>query len=87
VFTVLSFICFTLKGFFIASHWWQSCSVKSILAKQIYLSCTRSIRAMKLHWLDNLQLPMESASITTNVVNSNHTQARCAQYNIMRQSL
>ena len=31
----------------------------------------------------DLQLPMQSVPITTNVVNSNPAQARCNRYNIM----
>jgi len=31
----------------------------------------------------DLQLPMQSVHITTNVVRSNSAQARCTRYNIM----
>jgi len=34
-------------------------------------------------WLLDLQLPLESVPITTNVVSSNHAQTRCTRYNIM----
>jgi uncharacterized protein YpiB (UPF0302 family) len=40
------------------------------------------IVVMIVLYLD-LKLPMESALITTNVVSSNPTQARCTRYNIM----
>jgi hypothetical protein len=33
-------------------------------------------------WLD-VQLPMQSVAITTNIVSSNLAQARCTRYNIM----
>ena len=35
------------------------------------------------HMVVGFQLPMQSVPITTNVVSSNTTQARCTQYNIM----
>ena len=35
----------------------------------------------------DLQLPMQSVPITTNVVSSNPYQARCTQYNIMQYSV
>jgi len=35
-------------------------------------------------WYFNLQLPMQSVHITTNVVSSNPSQARCTRYSIMR---
>ena len=34
-------------------------------------------------WLLDLQLPMKSVPITTEVVSSNSTQVRCTRYNIM----
>ena len=34
-------------------------------------------------WYLDLQLPMQSVPITTNIVSSNPTQARCTIYNIM----
>jgi len=34
-------------------------------------------------YLSNLQLPMQSVHITTNVVSSNPSQAKCTRYNIM----
>ena len=34
-------------------------------------------------WLLDLQLPMQSVPITTNVVSLNPTQARCTRYNFM----
>jgi hypothetical protein len=34
-------------------------------------------------WYLDLQLPMQSVPITTEVVSSNPTQMRCTQYNIM----
>ena len=34
-------------------------------------------------WLLDLQLPIQSLPITTNVVSSNPVQARCNRYNIM----
>ena len=34
-------------------------------------------------WLLDIQLPVQSVSITTKVVRSNPAQARCTRYNIM----
>ena len=34
-------------------------------------------------WYLDLQIPMQSVPITTNVVSSNSTQARCTRYNII----
>jgi hypothetical protein len=34
-------------------------------------------------WQLDLQLPMQSVPITTNIVSSNPAQARCTRYNIM----
>ena len=34
-------------------------------------------------WLLDLQLPMQSVPITTNIVSSNPAQTRCTRYNIM----
>ena len=38
-------------------------------------------------WELDLQLPMQSVPITTNIVSLNSAQARCTQYNIMWSSL
>ena len=41
------------------------------------------IHVIVIIWLLDLQLPMQSVPITTNVESSNPIQVRCTQYNIM----
>ena len=52
----------------------------------IYLLTNEAFVVM-IVWQLDLQLPMQSVLITTNVMSSNPAQMRCTRYHIMLQSL
>ena len=47
-----------------------------------YFTFNGGVVVVLIVWLLDIQLPMKSLPITTNVLSSNPTQARCTRYNI-----
>ena len=58
-------------------------TLKSLLFQYNIQRIIQQAQMVVIVWQLDLQLPMQSVSITTNVVSSNPAQGRCTRYNIL----